>query len=178
MIRDMSGWPPVLREALEPGVAPTLDQLAEEARQVFWREVSKEQSPNHFVVQDLSDAAIEVCERQAEETIFQAIHELWGLNEYAMPYPASFDTVFGSIISGAFVPCDMIIDLLYGAIITRARLDEAVEKEEIERQAMMQLTRRPTDPVVDRLASELTGGVGDIVPYMTFDELIATMRAR
>src|SRR6266699_6639714 len=84
MSRDMSNWPKVLVEALAPGVAPTLDRLAEETRRVFWSESISavgrwlDTGEDILDVQDLWAAAITVLEGTPTEDKHCALIELWG----------------------------------------------------------------------------------------------------
>jgi hypothetical protein len=183
MARDMSNWPQVLLDALAPGIAPTLDELAEKTRKVFWSEelfvAGKETDTGreHLQVQTLRDAAIRVLEGTPPDTIHRALVELWTLNEYAMPFPTSYDAIFDGWLLGAAPPRDILYDVVHAAICTRCRLDEATEAEDIERRRMEQLTfRGPSSPEVEAVANALAGRSGDVVEPMTFDELVAWLQ--
>src|SRR6266567_3790505 len=185
MSRDMTNWPKVLVEALAPGVAPTLDRLAEETHRVFWSESISavgrwlDTGEDILDVQDLWAAAITVLEGTPTEDKHRALIELWGLNEYALPYPTSYDTLFGNMLVGAAVPKDIMMDLLYSAITVRCRLDEATEKEELVRWRMRMLGKRKSSPEVEALTAALVGktSVDDTEPpYMTIGELVADMQ--
>jgi hypothetical protein len=177
----MSNWPEVLVKALAPGIAPTLDRLAEETRRVFWGETLQtigtwEDTGEQWMdVQDLDLAAIRVLERTPTADLHHALVELWGLNEYALPYPTTYDTLLGNMLCGAAVPKDIMMDLLYGAIAVRCRLDEATEKEDLVRWRMRRLGRQASSPEVEAVTAALVGKTGpeETEPtFMTIADLV------
>jgi hypothetical protein len=130
-------------------------------------------------VQDLWAAAIRVLKDTPTEDKHRALVELWGLNEYALPYPTSYDTLFGNMLGGAAVPKDIMMDLLYAAITVRCRLDEATEEEELTRRKMHRVGREQPPSEVMEIAAALVGKTGidePDPPFMTIDELVASMQ--